>query len=308
MKDWKLLLGARDFRNLWLALIACNLGNWCVIATLPILVAERFGPGNALVVSLGLRVLPRIVLAPIAGAVLQRFGARRVGTTTLAVTGVLTVALPWCGNFMALQATILAIGMLDVFVSPAMLALRAAVTLRGTEMAGNTLFTSADRLAKFAGPVLGGLAVTADFAIAYPGFGIAILLAAGSVLRVPSPSVTAEPAALARSAQVASVLRDFVTMVRGDLVLRALLFCAVPYMVTFGGMRPFLFWANAEWFGASDAAWTALLAAQGLGALIGALRLRHLRPRCAARPVGVRADACGQPARRSRASRLAVRR
>jgi hypothetical protein len=42
-------------------------------------------------------------------------------------------------------------------------------------------------------------------------------------------------------------------------------------MVLLGGLRPFLFWANRDWFGASDAAWTGLLVAQGAGALIGAL-------------------------------------
>src|SRR6202012_3524418 len=69
----------------------------------------------------------------------------------------------------------------------------------------------------------------------------------------------------------AGVLRDFMTMLRSDPVLVGLLICAVPYMVTFGGMRPFLFWANAEWFGASDRAWTLLLAGQGVGAIVGAL-------------------------------------
>ena len=42
-------------------------------------------------------------------------------------------------------------------------------------------------------------------------------------------------------------------------------------MVMLGGLRPFLFWANREWFGAADTAWTGLMAAQGAGAVIGAL-------------------------------------
>ena len=42
-------------------------------------------------------------------------------------------------------------------------------------------------------------------------------------------------------------------------------------MVQIGGLRPFLFWANREWFGAADTAWTGLMAAQGAGAIIGAL-------------------------------------
>ncbi len=51
-------------------------------------------------------------------------------------------------------------------------------------------------------------------------------------------------------------------MLHHDPVLAALLLCAVPDMVTFDGMRPFLFWANAERSGASDTAWTVLLTAR----------------------------------------------
>jgi len=270
MRDWKILLATPGFRRFWLALMSDGLGTWCVIATLPILVAERFGAGSELVISLGLRVAPRILLAPAAGAMLRRYGAARVAVVSMAATGVLTALLPWCHDFVVLQGTILAIGVMDVCVGPALLALRTPVTPRGLEVAGNTLFFSADRLAKFAGPALAGLAVAAGFTVAYLGFGVAMLLAAGAILRLPATQRTNndEPA---KGTGMLAVLRDFVAMLRNDPVLVALLLCAVPYMVTFGGMRPFLFWANAEWFGASDAAWTVLLAAQGIGGIAGVL-------------------------------------
>lgn len=59
MKDWALLLRTRSFRTFWLALLVNNLASWSVIAALPILIAGRFGAGMALVLSLGLRVIPR---------------------------------------------------------------------------------------------------------------------------------------------------------------------------------------------------------------------------------------------------------
>ncbi len=270
MRDWKTLLATPGFRCFWLALMSDGMGTWCVIATLPILVAERFGAGSELVISLGLRVAPRILLAPAAGALLRRYGAARVAAVTIAATGVLTALLPWCRDFVVLQAAILAIGVMDVCVGPALLALRTPVTPRGLEVAGNTLFAFADRVAKFVGPALAGLAVAAGFTAAYLGFGAAMLFAAGAILCLPTALCTddAEPM---RGISMLAVPRDFVAMLRNDPVLVALLLCAVPYMVTFGGMRPFLFWANTEWFGASDAAWTMLLAAQGVGAIAGAL-------------------------------------
>jgi hypothetical protein len=68
----------------------------------------------------------------------------------------------------------------------------------------------------------------------------------------------------------AGSLIGFLQMIRTDRQVAGLVIASVTYMVMFGGLRPFLFWANRDWFGASDAAWTGLLAAQGAGALIGA--------------------------------------
>ena len=270
MRDWKTLLTTPGFRSFWLALMSDSLGTWCVIATLPILVAERFGAGSELVISLGLRIAPRILLAPAAGAMLRRYGVRRVAVVSMAATGVLTILVPWCRDFVVLQAVIFAIGVMDVCVNPALLALRTPVTPRGLEVVGNSLFFSADRLAKFAGPALAGLAITAGFGIAYLGFGLALMLAAAVVLLLPAtPSISDDEPP--RAAGMLAVLHEFVAMLRHDAVLVALLVCAAPYMVTFGGMRPFLFWANAEWFGASDAAWTILLTAQGIGGIAGVL-------------------------------------
>ncbi|MFL5285381.1 MAG: hypothetical protein ACJ8AW_31485 [Rhodopila sp.] len=72
MRRYRSLLAAGPFRAFFLALLCNNLGNWCVIASLPILVADRFGAGMALVLTLGMRILPKIVLAPVAGSMQRR--------------------------------------------------------------------------------------------------------------------------------------------------------------------------------------------------------------------------------------------
>ena len=87
MHDWKTLLSAPRYRALWLTLICNNLGSWCVIAALPVLVAERFGAGGELVLSLDLRILPKILLAPISGGFLRRFGTVRVAGCALVGQG-----------------------------------------------------------------------------------------------------------------------------------------------------------------------------------------------------------------------------
>ncbi|MDR3532677.1 MAG: hypothetical protein P4L90_19255 [Rhodopila sp.] len=265
MKDYHALLQARGFRAFWLALLCNNLGSWCVIATLPILVAERFGAGMVLVLSLGLRIVPKLILAPVAGGFLRRFGAARTASTAMLAMATLTALLPWCTNVILLQALIGTIGTLDLFVMPGLLSLRGPVTPPGLAMAGNTMCSVADRAAKVAGPALGGLAVTAGFDLAFAGFALLIALSAIPVSRLSAPAEQAST-----RSQTGSLI-GFVRLIRADRQVAGLLVAAVTYMVMLGGLRPFLFWANRDWFGASDTAWTGLLAAQGAGALIGAL-------------------------------------
>jgi predicted MFS family arabinose efflux permease len=267
MGDWKTLLAVPRFRALWFALLCANLGSWSVLAALPILVAERYGAGGALVLSLSWRILPKIVLAPVAGALLRRFGAPRIACLALAAEAVLTAVLPWCEDFALLQVVIAGIGALDVFMMPGMMSLRGTVTPEGLELAGNSLCSMADRIGKTVGPAIGGLAVTAGFVPAFLGFAVAIGVAAIPVARLPRP----QPDAASYGWSFVRLPGEFWRMLRGDRILVGLLVCAVTYMVMLGGLRPFLFWANREWFGATDTAWTGLMAAQGAGAVIGAL-------------------------------------
>lgn len=267
MGDWRTLLRVPRFRALWFALLCASLGGWSLIAALPILVAERYGAGGELVLSLSWRILPKIVLAPVSGVLLRRFGAPRVAFLALLAEAVLTAALPWCGNFTLLQAVIAGIGALDVFIMPGLLSLRGSVTPNGLELASNSLCSMADRIGKTSGPAIGGLAVTAGFGPAFAGFAAASLLAASLVAGLPRP----RPDAASQGWSFARLPAEFWRMLRDDRVLVGLLICAVSYMVMLGGLRPFLFWANRDWFGAADVAWTGLMAAQGAGAVIGAL-------------------------------------
>ena len=125
-----------------------NLASWCVIATIPILVAERFGAGMVLVLSLGLRILPKVILAPVAGGLLRRFGAARVASTAMLAMAVVTAALPRCHNLVLLQVFIAVIGTLDLFIMPGLFSLRVPVTPPGLEMPSNTLCSVADRVEK----------------------------------------------------------------------------------------------------------------------------------------------------------------
>ncbi len=226
MRDWGILLAVPSFRGLWIALLFASLGGWSVMAALPILVAERFGAGGALVLSLSWRILPKIVLAPVSGVLLRRFGASRIACLALVAEAGLTAALPWCEDFALLQCVIAGIGALDVFMMPGLLSLRSTVTPPGLELACNSLCSIADRAGKMVGPAIGGLAVMAGFGPAFLCFALASVLAAVPVALLPRPP----PEAASRGCWTA-LLRmplEFWRMLRGDRVLAgSLTVCAV---------------------------------------------------------------------------------
>ena len=161
MNDYRALLAAPKFRGLLLALLCNGLGNWCVIASLPILVADRFGTGMALVLSLGLRILPKALLAPVAGILLRRFGAARIAEHRAGAVGRADRAAATLPQLWVLQTLVAVTGTLDVFITPGLLSLRGPVMPAGLEMVGNTLCSAANRAAQVIGPALGGLAVMA---------------------------------------------------------------------------------------------------------------------------------------------------
>jgi predicted MFS family arabinose efflux permease len=74
----ELLRGNRDFRNIWLGQVVSQLGDWFNTIALYTLVLELTGSGRAVALVLVLRFLPSTVLAPLAGAVADRFDRRRV--------------------------------------------------------------------------------------------------------------------------------------------------------------------------------------------------------------------------------------
>jgi hypothetical protein len=219
----------------------------------------------ALVLSLGLRILPKVLLAPAAGVLLRRFGAPRIASTALVLVAGLTALLPFCRSLWLLQLLVAITGTLELFITPGLLSLRGPVTPKGLEMASNTLCSVADRGAKVMGPALGGLALLTGFVPAFTGFAVLIALSAIPVarLRIPAHEIGQR--------REDGTIRDFVQVLRTDRQVIGLLIAGLTYMVMLGGLRPFLFWANRDWFGGSDAAWTGLLSAQGGGALIGAV-------------------------------------
>lgn len=246
-----------------------------LVAALPLLVAQRFGTGAELVGSLALRLASRILFAPVAAAVIRRAGPRTPVFAGLVVTAFCLVAVGIVEHAGTLQLMVLTIGLADTVVAPGLLALRAAVVPTGRNMEANTAFQTIDRLAKIFGPPAAGLMLTVVApALAFPALAAGHLVAAialGSGVQAPDQiSRQAKPAA------GPGLVRKAMATLNETPVLWALVLPALGYMICLGALQPFLFWLNQDQFGLGPSMWTVLLAAQGAGAVLGALVANRL--------------------------------
>ena len=239
-----------------------------LVTAIPLLVAQRFGAGPELVGSMALRLLPQIVLSPLAATLIRKVGARNCAVAGGAITAVASVGLVFAQAAWTFHAMVLVIGLADTLTSPALLVLRASVVPPGGNMAANTAFQAIDRAAKiFAPPIAAVLFVAIGMAptlfalsIGHAAAGVLLFMTARQVVAESDEEDAASP-----------FFRDALGMMRAAPVLWALVLPAFGYMITVGALQPFLFWLNQDRFHNGPSMWAVLIAAQGVGTLLGAI-------------------------------------
>lgn len=263
------LWGDAAFRRISLVLTVDSFCSWMLVAALPLVVATRFGAGAELVGSLALRLLPSLLLAPIVAALLRRSGPRLPVLCSLLLTAVAIPGLSFAPDAMTVQMTVLVIGAADAVITPGLLMLRAAVVPAGRNMEANTAFQAIDRFGKIFGPPAAGLAAAStSIEATLAALALAQIAAALLLVLQPRDRQVQENAAPSHASGFG---REILAMFRENPVLWALLLPAFGYMISLGALQPFLFWLNRDQFHLGSEMWTLLLAAQGAGALIGAI-------------------------------------
>ena len=258
-----------NFRSFTVVLTIYYLMNWMSIGALPVLVGLKFGVGLELVLSLGLRIAPRVLFSPLNVFLVRLFGPRLIAAAGLLVAAILTLTLPFVGSLLAFQVLVVAIGIADVAVTPSLLALRAAVTKPGYNLSANSIFQSIDRLSKIIGPAFAAMALA--------GVGVLLTYAtmAGMAVAAAALMIRFGPRDPEKRTVEKTQTDDGLCQVIGDFardpIIWAIVAPAACFMITLGAMQPFLVWLNARTLGGDPEMWAILLSAQGGGALLGAL-------------------------------------
>ncbi len=117
------LFRVRSFRNLTLATLTSALGDWIGFLAIIALTVDILGPGSAAAFAvsaiMAARVLPSLLLGPIAGVFVDRWDRKRVLIWTDIGRGTVMALIPFTNEFLALVLATLVIEAMSALFAPA---------------------------------------------------------------------------------------------------------------------------------------------------------------------------------------------
>jgi len=285
------VLRSPGYRRLWLARTISQGGDVMQFTTLALLVLRLTGSGAGLSAAVLAEIAAVLLLAPVAGAVVDRLPRVAVMVVADLVRLVLAAALAvWRGDIAMVYAVAFGLSAGAVFFNPAAGSLLPSVVAKEQLSAANSGIWSAAVLSQIVmAPIAGIVAGTAGFGWAFAinaaSFAVSALLLRG--LRsgeAPRPIVTAG---------IFTHSREAFTLLSRDRLLRALAIAQGLAALSAGATSALLVLLATRRLHASGSGYGLLLAAIGVGALAGPFLLTRLsvqarRPRVVFAAFGLR--------------------
>lgn len=269
-----------SYRRLWVSGFWVNVARWMDLVTLGWLALELTGSPFLVGVAAFARSAPLMVVGPFAGLVADRVPRGRVLTLaqSAGVATALALALLFgagVGGYGALVALEVVFGLVWALDFPARRTALHALLGASRVAQAVSLETVSMQIAKMLGPLAAGLCLArwgpaASFAAMAAVYAAGLLSAAGLGARLGGPGEGA-------AASVAARLRAGLQAAWTRPTIRAVLFVTVAMNVLFFPYQHMLPVFARDVLAAGPAALGALVAADGFGALVGALAIAARR-------------------------------
>jgi MFS family permease len=262
------------------AVFAFQVGGGMTLVALPLLVLRRYGAGFDLGATIGVQLLPNVLLGPTVGQMIDEFDPRVVAIAAAVLDAAALALLPQTTSLWQIESLAVVTGVASMFGFPAMLALRGAVVGEGEELRGNRLIIGSERFAKVLGPLVSGPVLAAG-SIAWLfriDAGCELVAAALLVGLTPLTGFASgnkqnqgRPSARRALRSPLGGLVSLVKMVRSDRALVGLTVTAFTYVLALGVGRVFLAAYAVHYFRTMSGMLGYLIAAMGAGGVVGAL-------------------------------------
>ena len=185
------VLAIPTFRRLWLAQLTSQLGESVALVAMPLLVYALTGSAELLGLIFVIQLLPRVVLAPIAGMLADRLDRRRIILTADLSRAALVAILPFCDRTwqVALVAALVAVG--NALAKPAELAAVPSVVPPAQLVSAMSITQVASSIVRVIGPATAaGIVGVMGPAPAFGLQSLCFLVSAGCVFGLTLPPVS----------------------------------------------------------------------------------------------------------------------
>lgn len=277
-------LRVRPFRFLVLGQAISEFGNAFQVVALPLLIFARGGSAAQIGVVVSAFGFGRLLTTPVAGVLVDRYGAVRIMAVSdlgrmLLAAGLTAVAATGWGGTAAIAMIAGPVGLLAGLFMPAEWAVMPGLLPAEDLAAGNALNTTITYAAGLIGPSVAGLVVGfADPAVAFGIDCATFAISALTLLAIARLRLTAAPAKKAKAkvkekgAEHADEPKGFFGLLRTSPLLRSILVVTIVANLTMGGLNRVALPALAtREFGAGARGLGVMLAAFAAGSMVGGL-------------------------------------
>jgi MFS family permease len=279
------VLRQRNFALVWVAGLISLTGDWLLMVALPLFVYDLTGSTAATAATAATRVLPNLLVGPVAGVFVDRWDRRRtmvtfnllLGLSLLPLLVVRSIDWLWLLYLVSLTQSSLA-----RFVSPAENALLPRLVTEEELVPANALNSLNNNIARLVGPPLGGIIVaawglSAAMLLDVASFLVAAALVAlvtvdGRAVRSDSPAAASDQRSPTWTGAWAKVWHEWLAglaLVRRDRVVAIIfLYWAIAGLGE-GFLRALFVPFVTTILGGDGFDYGAILAAQAVGGLVG---------------------------------------
>src|SRR3954451_11726374 len=269
------------FRNLWLALLASNIGTWMQTVGAQWLLVEQSGSDNLVALVQTASTLPIVLLALPSGALADTLDRRRLliaVQSALVAVGTMLTVLTITGHMPAslLLTLTFALGAGQALTAPAWQAIIPELVPRAQLANASALGAVSMNLARAVGPAVAGVLIARTGAGVVFGINtvtFALFVVALWRWRAPAADYAGAPEPFTAAVRAGS------RYVRHSPVVRRILLRAALFLVPGSALWALLPLVASRRLGLGSGGYGILLGAVGAGAVAGALFLPRLRAR-----------------------------
>ena len=274
LRSYAAVARSPSYFPLWLSQLVSSFGDTLHYVALVVLVFELTGRGAAVAVLVVAEVVPALLLAPVAGVIIDRFDRKAILIGADLARAALVASLVWPQSAWHAYAVAAGLATGNAFFNPTVQAIIPAITTPEQRLAANSVSWSTGRLVQIlasavAGGLIGTVGSDAAFAVNAASFVVSALL----IVRLNLPARAGEVADAARRglAGYAADARAGLAFARQDrLVSRLLLVQGLASLAT-GATGALLVVLAERHLNLEPEGFAWLIGAIGVGALVGPL-------------------------------------